>query len=126
MKQLSNTLHFDLVKFLSRLDGIIPGNTISGREMKRKAVVLRKKIERCKNIEHMAYLAVTSKGNEVIYKNKPNRKENSYWSYSGESITLPHGTIRKLTGKDLKFEDEPVESTSDESTTDKLGKEQYK
>lgn len=74
----------------------------------------------------MAYLAVTSKGNEVIYKNKPNRKENSYWSYSGEAITLPHGTIRKLTVKDLKFEDEPVELTSDESTTDKLGKEQYK
>lgn len=126
MKSIPNTLHSDLVKFLSRLDGILPGNTISGREMKRKAVVLRKKIERCKNIEHMAYLAVTSKGNEVIYKNKPNRKENSYWSYSGEAITLPHGTIRKLTGKDLKFEDEPVELTSDESTTDKLGKEQYK
>lgn len=66
----------------------------------------------------MAHVSVTRNGNEAIFKNKPRMKE-GYLSYSGEMILLPPGSIKKLTGKELKFGDEPLELTSDESTANK-------
>lgn len=70
----------------------------------------------------MAHVSVTRNGNEAIFKNKPRMKE-GYLSYSGEMILLPPGSIKKLTGKDLKFGDEPVELTDNyvenEHTRDK-------
>lgn len=74
----------------------------------------------------MPYLVISHTGAEIIFRNKPKLKYNEFLSYSGEAIKLPDGSIKKLTGKELKFGDEPLELTSDESTTDKLGKEQYK
>lgn len=56
----------------------------------------------------MPYLAISHTGAEIIFRNKPKLKDNEFLSYSGEAIKLPDGTIKKLTGKDLKFGDEPV------------------
>ena len=70
----------------------------------------------------MAYLAVHSWGDEVMFHNCPTRKENKYWQddevyweirglttcAQDYSIVLPKGTIKKLIGRDLTWEDEPV------------------
>lgn len=67
----------------------------------------------------MAYVAVSYSGAEIIFRNKPRLHDNKYLSYSGEAIKLPPGSIKKLTGKDLKFGDEPLEITIDESPVNK-------
>lgn len=70
----------------------------------------------------MAWLAVNSWGCEEMFHNCPERIENRYWQDNivyweiGEhttcaddySIELPKGTIKKLIGRELKWEDEPV------------------
>jgi hypothetical protein len=70
----------------------------------------------------MAYLAVHSWGDEVMFHNCPTRKENKYWQddevyreirglttcAQDYSIVLPKGTIKKLIGRVLTWEDEPV------------------
>ena len=70
----------------------------------------------------MAYLAVQSWGDEVMFHNCPTRKENKYWQddevyweirglttcAQDYSIVLPKGTIKKLTGRDMTWEDEPI------------------
>lgn len=63
----------------------------------------------------MPYLAISYSGAEIIFKNKPRLHDSKYLSYSGEAIKLPSGTIKKLTGEDLKFGDEPIELQGDES-----------
>lgn len=72
----------------------------------------------------MAYVAISHTGAEIIFRNKPRLKDNECLSYSGEAIKLPNGSIKKLTGKEIKFGDEPVELTSDESTANKPREEQ--
>lgn len=71
----------------------------------------------------MAYVAISHTGAEIIFRNKPRLKDNELLSYSGEAIKLPDGSIKKLTGKELKFGDEPIELTNDyvknEHTRDK-------
>lgn len=76
----------------------------------------------------MAYIAVTEYGTERMFHNKPIRKKacgkgNDYWQddvvyweirgyttcADDYSIELPKGTIKKLIGRELKWEDEPVE-----------------
>lgn len=75
----------------------------------------------------MAWLAVNKYGVEGIFTFKPHRVdpnksiyklfEPEFWSdkdygeYGNEDteITLPKGTIRKLIGRELRWEDEPVE-----------------
>lgn len=71
----------------------------------------------------MAWIAVDKTGQEVLTDGKPSRdrisrnKELSFWSYvisiEGEYgecvIDLPKGTIEKLIGRKLSWEDEPVE-----------------
>lgn len=71
----------------------------------------------------MAHVAVQSWGDEVMFHNSPTRKENRYWRddvvyyeirryttcADDYSIILPKGTIKKLIGRDLTWEDEPVE-----------------
>lgn len=52
MKQLSNTLHSNLVKLLESLPDHVTGNTIRDLEFKRKATLLKRKLERCKDITH--------------------------------------------------------------------------
>ena len=61
----------------------------------------------------MAYLAVNKHGDEVIFRSEPTR-ETSYWEifdYYSEpdyGVELPKGTIYKLIGRDLTWDDEPV------------------
>ena len=65
----------------------------------------------------MAWLAVHKNGKEGIFSHKPTRvKELDVW-YDGEEegifydseISLPKGSIKKLIGRDLTWEDNPVE-----------------
>ena len=65
----------------------------------------------------MAWLATNYNGDEYIYDYKP--EKDGYLTYNpphdihgefiGEMVRLPKGTIRKLIGHDLTWEDEPVE-----------------
>ena len=62
----------------------------------------------------MAYVAVDKNEEEWIYSYKPVRcHEYKRWQpemqYGYHSIELPKGTIEKLIGKKLTWEDEPVE-----------------
>ena len=66
----------------------------------------------------MAYLCVNKDGQELICKNNPKRC-NSDWEdddylgmgehYVWYDLNLPKGSIEKLIGKTLTWEDEPVE-----------------
>lgn len=70
----------------------------------------------------MAWLAVNKNGVETISPEKPERDFNE-WSYYAEicveseygtecyTIDLPRGTIIKLIGRELTWNDEPVEIT---------------
>lgn len=73
----------------------------------------------------MAWLAVDKiifdiKDEERIHSVKPVRnhtEEGDYWGNDGsyemccvyESVSLPKGSIKKLIGRDLTWEDEPIE-----------------
>ena len=60
----------------------------------------------------MAWLCVGFSGKEMICQRKPARYEDKYWMMNpinNNSVDLPKGTIKKLIGKDLSWEDEPVE-----------------
>lgn len=65
----------------------------------------------------MAWVAVDYNGDEYIYDNKPeksgyltyNPPEDIYGEFIGSMIELTKGTIKKLIGRDLTWEDEPVE-----------------
>lgn len=75
----------------------------------------------------MAWVAVQKQGQEMIFSNKPRRCGSStdkYWNnkvdhWEGSNILytdrifLPKGSIKKLTGRDLTWEDEPVELKED-------------
>ena len=56
----------------------------------------------------MAYLACDKRGFEWILVDRPYR-ENGYWFCDNDTIELPHGSIAKLIGRELTWEDEPVE-----------------
>lgn len=58
----------------------------------------------------MAWLAVDLFGNEYIFTGKPTKgetywNENDYW----DEVELPKGSIKKLIGYELTWEDEPIE-----------------
>lgn len=60
------------------------------------------------------WLAVDNEGTEVIFQSKPKRgRFFNLWipkeDREGFSITVPQGTIKKLIGRDLTWDDEPVE-----------------
>ena len=60
----------------------------------------------------MAWLAVDEDGEEYIYEHKPFRDEILMaWLNVEETnyIILPKGSIKKLIGRELTYEDEPVE-----------------
>ncbi len=66
----------------------------------------------------MAYVAVDVDGSEYIYRYKPKR-EYDEWAYGGDSfIKLPQGTIKKLIGHTLTWDDEPVELKGDMKKND--------
>ena len=57
----------------------------------------------------MAWLTVDQDGAECIFSIKPTRK-GVCWSNNNERyVELSPGTIIKLIGRELKWEDEPVE-----------------
>ena len=61
-----------------------------------------------------AYLAVEPNGNELIFSEPPRRfDEHSTcgWfcsSNSSQCVPVPQGTIKKITGKSITWEDEPI------------------
>lgn len=64
----------------------------------------------------MAWLACDRDGSEYIYEERPDRADTrwSIWCrpFTGEimnHVELPKGSIKKLIGRELKWEDEPVE-----------------
>lgn len=71
----------------------------------------------------MAWLACGFYNDEFIFNYKPHRacvytsndEKIEYWkgfsddSFKDEQIELPNGSIKKLIGKDLTFNDDPVE-----------------
>lgn len=64
----------------------------------------------------MAWLAVNKDGTEIMCKNKPIKflygwedTEGEYESYCDYSIILPSGSINKLIGRSLTWEDKPIE-----------------
>lgn len=62
----------------------------------------------------MPFIAVDKNGKEYICSVKPERDTHAEWwsleSY-GYLVEVPQGTSLKLTGKQLTWEDEPVELT---------------
>lgn len=54
----------------------------------------------------MTYVAVNEDGQEYIYGDVPYRKDG--WACY-EVVALPKGTIKKLIGRELTWDDEPVE-----------------
>lgn len=60
----------------------------------------------------MAWVAVNKDGTEYIFSNKPKRlsvnwEDLMYGFYT--DIRIPRGSIKKLIGRDLTWQDEPVE-----------------
>ena len=65
----------------------------------------------------MAWVAVNKHGSENVFTNKPNRGV-AYWydfisptrfTLFNRMVILPKGSIKKLIGRDLDWNDEPVE-----------------
>ena len=58
----------------------------------------------------MAWLACDEDCYEYIFSEKPERDEGLGWvTYYSDGIRLPYGSIAKLIGRELTWEDEPVE-----------------
>ena len=61
-----------------------------------------------------AYLAVEPNGNELIFSEPPRRFDEYStcgWfsnSDSSQCVSVPRGTIKKITGKTITWEDEPI------------------
>lgn len=67
----------------------------------------------------MAWLAVDKNGGELIFRFKPERKldtdymTRSYWGWYDSGLddwglNLPKGSIKKLIGRELTWDDDPV------------------
>ena len=59
----------------------------------------------------MAYVAVDKSGKEYVYSNKPYKCqgfEQWFCGITAEYCSLPKGTIKKLIGRTLTWNDEPV------------------
>ena len=69
----------------------------------------------------MAWVATNANGKEFLFEKKPYRKgydkygywDSEYWDseYSdiGGRVLIPKGSIKKLIGRELSWDDEPVE-----------------
>ena len=80
----------------------------------------------------MLYLAVDSDGTENLFINKhPIRRKNLYWDYPSsdpnypnyrteDPITLPMGTIERLVGIKLEWNNEPIELDPDIPLRDRV------
>ncbi len=60
----------------------------------------------------MAFVAVDADGSEWIFEDIPERGENNWLSMPFcENFNLPSGSIARLIGRELTWDDEPVELT---------------
>ena len=59
----------------------------------------------------MAWLVKDGRDNtEWVFEFEPERaKTSDFWHSLGECVELPKGTIKKLIGRELTWEDDPVE-----------------
>ena len=57
----------------------------------------------------MAWIAVDEDKDEWIYMQKPERVGACYDTVSDDCQLLPDGTIKRLIGRKLTWDDEPVE-----------------
>lgn len=60
----------------------------------------------------MAWLCVEYSGEEMICQRKPTKYDERCWMMSpinNNSVQLPKGTIKRLIGKELTWNDEPME-----------------
>lgn len=60
----------------------------------------------------MAWVAVDKDGKEAIFSEKPIRALNCFWAVidaDTQIIEPPKGSIKKLIGRELTWDDEPVE-----------------
>lgn len=57
----------------------------------------------------MAWVACDKNGEEFIYQEKPYRWENYWYLDDYSSVEIPKSTIKKLIGRELSWDDEPVE-----------------
>lgn len=63
----------------------------------------------------MAWLAIDKDGRETIYERRPSRGDSEWFPHTIEDfIELPKGSIHKLIGRELTWEDEPVELKDEE------------
>lgn len=71
----------------------------------------------------MAYVAVDKSGKEYVYSNKPYRNydfDKWFCSIGTEYCPLPKGSIKKLIGRTLTWDDEPVELETVNTTNDNI------
>lgn len=57
----------------------------------------------------MAWVAVDKDRTEYIYENKPSRTSAGCWYSAFGLVRVSNGSIKKLIGRKLTWEDEPVE-----------------
>jgi hypothetical protein len=61
----------------------------------------------------MAWLAVDKDGSDVafdsIVPSKPERQPHGSWTTYYDKVHLPKGSIKRLIGRELTWDDEPVE-----------------
>lgn len=55
------------------------------------------------------WVAVEKDGTEQISTRKGKREEDGFWSFISDNMRIPKGTIKKLLGRELSWEDEPIE-----------------
>ena len=57
----------------------------------------------------MVWVCVPKDGGEQIHQEQPRRKWKSIWISEEEMVYLPKGSIKKLIGRELDWNSEPVE-----------------
>ena len=58
----------------------------------------------------MSWVAVDADEEEIISGVKPKKWSHlGYWSRQSDVVVIPKGSIKKLIGRDLTWDDEPVE-----------------
>ena len=57
----------------------------------------------------MAWVAVDENGDEFIYRSEPYRLQNYWYMCDNHFVELPKGSVEKLLGRKLSWNDEPVE-----------------
>lgn len=57
----------------------------------------------------MAWVAVDMDNTEWIFQEKPFRADDGYWYGDSQFIYIPEGSIKRLIGRELSWEDNCVE-----------------